>query len=168
MKMWFVRILVTVQLLLVVGCGGTVGGVNPAGLPVGSSSFDPPEPVSWTLPNGLKVLYLHNVELPVVAGGLYLPGGSLWEGNSEIGKFVLMVFGFCISDCSGTESNANALQAATVMEDLAFHHSCHGISCGQNGSGHPKLHRVSVVAGVPCRQCRSYQNAKINVDRHLF
>ena len=37
-----------------------------------------------------------------------------------------MVFGFCISDCSGTGSNANALQASTVMTDLANTHPCNG------------------------------------------
>jgi hypothetical protein len=28
------------------------------------------------------------------------------------------VFGFCISDCSGTGSNANAAQAVQIMSDL--------------------------------------------------
>ena len=37
-----------------------------------------------------------------------------------------MVFGFCISDCSFTSSNANALQASTVMTDLANTHPCNG------------------------------------------
>ena len=37
-----------------------------------------------------------------------------------------MVFGFCISDCVGTGSNANGQQAALVMSDLAYYHSCNG------------------------------------------
>jgi hypothetical protein len=37
-----------------------------------------------------------------------------------------MVFGFCISDCGGTASNANGQEAAVVMSDLAQYHSCNG------------------------------------------
>jgi hypothetical protein len=37
-----------------------------------------------------------------------------------------MVFGFCISDCSGTGSNANSAQAATAMTDLAQSYPCNG------------------------------------------
>jgi len=37
-----------------------------------------------------------------------------------------MVFGFCISDCAGTGSNANGSQASTVMTDLAQTYPCNG------------------------------------------
>ena len=37
-----------------------------------------------------------------------------------------VVFEFCISDCSGTGSNANAQQALQVMNDLAVEHPCNG------------------------------------------
>ncbi len=37
-----------------------------------------------------------------------------------------MVFGFCISDCGGTGSNANGAQASTVMTDLADTYPCNG------------------------------------------
>merc|ERR1719210_1135729 len=37
-----------------------------------------------------------------------------------------MVFGFCISDCSGTGSNANGSQASAIMTDLASTHPCNG------------------------------------------
>ena len=37
-----------------------------------------------------------------------------------------MVFGFCINACSGTGSNANAMQASTVMTDLANTYACNG------------------------------------------
>jgi len=37
-----------------------------------------------------------------------------------------MVFGFCISDCSGTGSNASGAQASTVMTDLAKTYPCNG------------------------------------------
>ena len=37
-----------------------------------------------------------------------------------------MIFGFCISDCAGTGSNANGLQASSVMTDLADTYPCNG------------------------------------------
>ena len=37
-----------------------------------------------------------------------------------------VVFGFCISDCGGTGSNANAQQASTVMNELATVYPCNG------------------------------------------
>jgi len=37
-----------------------------------------------------------------------------------------MVFGFCISDCGGTGSNANGLQASKIMTDLALTYPCNG------------------------------------------
>jgi len=37
-----------------------------------------------------------------------------------------IVFGFCISDCSGTGSNANANGAAKVMSDLQNYYECNG------------------------------------------
>jgi hypothetical protein len=37
-----------------------------------------------------------------------------------------MVFGFCISDCGGTGSNASSQQASTVMTDLANTYPCNG------------------------------------------
>lgn len=37
-----------------------------------------------------------------------------------------VVFGFCISDCGGTGSNANGSQASLVMSDLAKEYPCNG------------------------------------------
>jgi len=42
------------------------------------------------------------------------------------GDATKMIFGFCISDCGGTGSNANGAQAATVMNDLRDHYECNG------------------------------------------
>merc|ERR1711983_183352 len=46
---------------------------------------------------------------------------DMFEGHAE-----KVVFGFCISDCSGTGSNADADQAAAVMSDLRSEYSCNG------------------------------------------
>merc|ERR1719350_718842 len=37
-----------------------------------------------------------------------------------------MVFGFCISDCSGTGSNANGAQAAAMMSTVRDSYACNG------------------------------------------
>ena len=42
------------------------------------------------------------------------------------GDATKIIFGFCISDCSGTGSNTNALQAATVMSNLRAYLHCNG------------------------------------------
>jgi len=42
------------------------------------------------------------------------------------GDATKVIFGFCISDCSGTGSNANAIQAANVMSSLRTYYPCNG------------------------------------------
>ena len=42
------------------------------------------------------------------------------------GDATKIIFGFCISDCSGTGSNANAMQAASVMSSLREYYPCNG------------------------------------------
>jgi hypothetical protein len=42
------------------------------------------------------------------------------------GDFTKVIFGFCISDCSGTGSNANAIQASDVMKSLRTYYPCNG------------------------------------------
>ena len=62
-----------------------------------------------------------------------------------------LVFGFCISDCSGTGSNANAQQALQVMNDLAVEHPCNGgaffwvASMTKERPGHQLWHKESQV-----------------------
>ena len=46
---------------------------------------------------------------------------DMFEGDAT-----KVVFGFCISDCSGTGSNANAVQASAVMNELNGYYSCNG------------------------------------------
>jgi len=61
------------------GCSSTN---NPLELGLSTQDYIPESPDSWTLPNGLKVLYRYNDELPVVSGSLYVKGGSLNESLS--------------------------------------------------------------------------------------
>merc|ERR1712157_157119 len=42
------------------------------------------------------------------------------------GEPTKVIFGFCINDCSGTNSNAKADQAVTIMSDLRSYYECNG------------------------------------------
>lgn len=42
------------------------------------------------------------------------------------GDATKVVFGFCILDCIGTNSNVNGAQAAKIMTDLSTHYKCNG------------------------------------------
>ena len=45
--------------------------------------YEPMEPLVWKLPNGLKVIYMEDKELPLVQGALYIPRGTLWERDGD-------------------------------------------------------------------------------------
>lgn len=49
------------------------------------SSYTPPRPEEWVMPNGLRVMYLHDPELPLVRGGLLIRSGTLWESPERWG-----------------------------------------------------------------------------------
>jgi chitinase len=42
------------------------------------------------------------------------------------GDATRIVFGFCIADCSGTTSNSNGIEAASVMQEVNDAYSCNG------------------------------------------
>ncbi len=66
---------------LLPGCGKETGrnALRPEDFSLEPVRFSPAAPERWKLANGLTVLFLHNAELPLVSGTLYIPGGSLWE-----------------------------------------------------------------------------------------
>ena len=48
------------------------------------------------------------------------------KDNMFGGDATKIVFGFCISDCSGTGTNTNAISAVNILGDLEQSHACHG------------------------------------------
>lgn len=71
---------------------GTLNPIAPTERKVGASnipdaSFIPAPVESWSLPNGLTVLYRYDGEIPLVRGELYVPGGTLWAGDAPVGTF---------------------------------------------------------------------------------
>ena len=69
--------------LFLSGCSGIAS--SPKNLGFDEITFAIPEAEEWRLPNGLKVYYYFNDELPQVRGRLYLPGGSLFDDSGVTG-----------------------------------------------------------------------------------
>lgn len=78
------RFLILVPLLLTLACTGP-SGVLPKPEPVVGAHYHPPTPESWDLPNGLKIMYLPDEELPLVDGVLVFKGGSYYESSDQVG-----------------------------------------------------------------------------------
>lgn len=73
--------------LVLFGCSAQFHTIDPPSFGVAKEleDFKPETPESWTLPNGLKVFYLSDPEVPLVRGQLFMRGGSLWEPDSNAG-----------------------------------------------------------------------------------
>jgi len=70
-------------------------------------NYQPPKPQSWSLPNGLTVIYMPDDELPTVTGSLYLKTGNLWEKANQTG--ILAAFGSQMRDGGAGDLSADAL-----------------------------------------------------------
>jgi len=89
--------------------------------------------ISYTL-DFIMPQYYNGITRPVLDGIDGTGAGSVSAlqhystGADQLfgGDATRMVFGFCISDCATTGSNANANQASQIMIDLAGSYSCHG------------------------------------------
>lgn len=66
-------------LLLFVSCAPKAGREMPSRTPSNFSGTTKLQFETWTLANGIKVLYAQDSELPIVQGVLYIPGGSYAE-----------------------------------------------------------------------------------------
>lgn len=80
----FKRLLIIPFLITLAACASHY---NVTGMPPTEQQihYHPPVPESWDLPNGLKILYLEDSELPLVDAVLAFPGGSYYESSSEVG-----------------------------------------------------------------------------------
>jgi zinc protease len=80
----------TLAVALLLGCTTprTSSGLKAPGLSE-SLDYTPPQPHRLTFPNGLKVLYLPDNELPLVKMNLHVRGGSNWEDARSSGTIEL-------------------------------------------------------------------------------
>ena len=79
------------------------------------SSFRPRQPEQWVLPNGLKVYFVKDEELPLVRGQLFIRGGSLWGPAKPVG--VVGAMGDLMRLGGAAELSADALDRE--LEKLA-------------------------------------------------
>ncbi len=69
-------------LFLLLSCSPAIPR-SPEDIPARKLDFSPQEPQQWTMSNGIKVMYVHDDELPLMRGVAVFRGGSLME---EAGK----------------------------------------------------------------------------------
>ena len=99
----------------------------------GKAYYEILEEIGWSL-DFLMPQYYNGITRPVIDGlGSGQSGrvatidhyralvDNVFEGDAS-----KMVFGFCIQGCGGTNSNANAVQAANIITELAASYSCNG------------------------------------------
>jgi predicted Zn-dependent peptidase len=97
---------------------------EPAKLTYGPLKFAPPEPVRFTLPNGLTVYILENHEIPVVkvtlivkSGNMYDPPGK--EGASELTSSVMRTGGTKLINPQALDESLD-YYAATIEPDTGL------------------------------------------------
>lgn len=118
---WPIRLLFLLATIMTLGCSSSVGSramIETYPEPV---SYKPVQPESWTLPNGLKVLFQQDSEVPLVHGTLYFNGGTYWEDKSESG--VVSAMGSQMREGGAGRYSADSLDR--VLEEYAA-----GISSG--------------------------------------
>lgn len=99
----------------------------------GSAYFSILQNTAWAL-DFLMPQYYNGVTRPAIDGIQNSGSGAIaaLDHYQDLvdgifgGDAAKVVFGFCVSDCSGTGSNVNANQAATIIGDLGSHFSCNG------------------------------------------
>jgi len=64
---------------------------SPSDIPAGSVSIKTPKVESWSLDNGLKVIYYQTKDVPVISGTLYVPKGALSDDSGIVGLSGVMV-----------------------------------------------------------------------------
>lgn len=77
-------------LLFLVSCSSQIAS-SPSDIPAGSVSIKTPKVESWSLENGLQVIYYQKKDVPVVSGTLYVPRGALSDDSGIVGLSGVMV-----------------------------------------------------------------------------
>ena len=114
MYLRIVRLILVSFLFSFIGCSMSGGGDSDGKRLLSSKpevvSIETLDPVEWSLPNGLTVLFLADRELPMVGGTLYLPGGYIYDSKDEVGLSGAM--GDLMRDGGAGDLNADQLDEA--------------------------------------------------------
>ncbi len=85
----WVSIILASLSLLIIGCTAAVKSHGePETAP--TELFTPGEPEIWRLANGLTIMFREDVELPLIQGTLYVPGGVFYQDSKELGTVCTM------------------------------------------------------------------------------
>jgi len=80
----------TIIIILLAAAGPSFAQLDPKALPEPAPlKFNPPKPIEFTLPNGIRVLYLEDRELPLINILGFLKCGSLYEPGEKTGLAAL-------------------------------------------------------------------------------
>ncbi len=101
--------------VVVSGCALRSGALSSQSQSDEVRRFVPAEPVRWSLPNGLQVIFLQDNELPLVRGKLLIRGGSLWATEYPVGTTSAMGDGMR----SGGAGELSADELDKELEKLA-------------------------------------------------
>jgi len=139
---------------------------------VGTGYYNVLKEVSWAL-DFLMPQYYNGVIRPLNDGfGPNSPGINHFNAiiddmfDSDPTK---IVFGFCISDCSGTGTNTGASQAVSILGDLEESHECHGgaffwvVDHDMNGVWSNTVGNA-MVSNVGCNDVGGYRIIETDVD----
>lgn len=95
--------------------------------------YEPTQPISWELPNGLTILYSQDAELPLVQGAVFVRGGGIWEPPDRPG--IAAVLGDQMRQGGAATLNADALDrelerlAASIGTTFGAEYGKFGFSC---------------------------------------
>ena len=53
-------------------------------------NYTPIAPVEWQMPNGLRIVYIEDKELPLIRGALFIPKGTFWEPAGNFSQLSAM------------------------------------------------------------------------------
>lgn len=79
------RSFLLVLFLVSIGCAPADAPPKLEELGMQPMKFEPATPKTWVLPNGIRVFYMFDDEIPTMSGQLFFPGGSVFDPPGLVG-----------------------------------------------------------------------------------
>lgn len=125
--------LLVVVLAVLSACAQRSGSPSQLALGLEGVKYEPTQPISWELPNGLTILYSQDSELPLVQGAIFVKGGGIWEPPHR--PALAAVLGDQMRQGGAGAYSANALDrelerlAASIGTTFGSEYGKFGFSC---------------------------------------